>query len=61
MAECPTVLLEPYIVNSEAVYPRLQSALADWAAGNAPAKDDILVEYANAVVAGVLKCYANVE
>lgn len=61
MAECPTVLLEPYIVNSEAVYLRLQSALADWAAGSAPAKDDILVEYANAVVSGVLKCYANVE
>ncbi len=61
MAECPTVLLEPYIVNSKPVYPRLQSALADRAEGNSPANDDILVEYANAVVAGVLKAYAGAE
>ena len=59
MAECPTVILEPYIVNSEAVYPRLQSALAERVAGNAPAKDDILLEYANAVVAGVLNAYGS--
>ena len=58
LAECPTVLLEPYIVNSEAVYPRIQSALANRVAGKAPANDDILVEYADAVVAGVLNCYA---
>lgn len=58
LAECPTVLLEPYIANSESVYPRLQSALADRTNGKQPASDDILVEYANAVVAGVLNCYA---
>ena len=59
LADCPTVLLEPYIVNSNTVYPRLQAALADRAARRKPASDDILVEYANAVVAGVLKCYAS--
>lgn len=47
----------PYIVNSETIYPRLQSALANRAAGKAPAKDDILVEYEDAVVAGVLRAY----
>lgn len=57
LAECPTVLLEPYIVNSKAVYPRLQSALANRAAGKTLAKDDILVEYADAVVSGILKTY----
>lgn len=59
MAECPTVLLEPYIVNSKAVYTRLQSALATRAGGKTPASDDILVEYTDAVVAGVLKCYGS--
>ena len=58
LAECPTVLLEPYIVNSEIVYPRIQSALATRLAGKAPDADDILVEYADAVVTGVLNCYA---
>ena len=60
LAECPTVLLEPYIVNSEAVYPRLQSALADRAAGKVSHEDDILVEYANAVVSGVQRAYGSV-
>lgn len=60
LVECPTVLLEPYIVNSEAVYPRLQSALADRVAGKVSHEDDILVEYANAVVSGVLRAYGSV-
>ena len=57
MAECPTVLLEPYVANSVGSYGRIQSALADRAVGRALAEDDILVEYADAVVAGVLVCY----
>jgi N-acetylmuramoyl-L-alanine amidase len=57
MAECPTVLLEPYVTNSVGTYGRIQSALADRAAGRALAEDDILLEYTDAVVAGVLECY----
>ena len=58
MAECPTVLLEPYVANGVTAYGRIQAALADRAAGRTLAEDDILVEYADAVVAGVLACYA---
>ena len=57
MVQCPTVLLEPYVANSEAVYARLQQALSDRAAGNQLADDDILVEYADAIVAGVRAMY----
>ena len=57
MAECPTVLLEPYISNSVGAYGRLQSALANRAAGRVLAEDDILLQYAEAVVAGVRACY----
>jgi len=57
LAECPTVLLEPYVVNSVGAYAQLQSALANRAAGRALAKDDILLQYADAVVAGVRACY----
>ena len=57
MAECPTVLLEPYISNSVGAYGRLQSALANRAADRALAEDDILLQYADAVVAGVRACY----
>ena len=57
MAECPTVLLEPYVANSVGAYGRLQSALANRAAGRVLAEDDILLEYAEAVVAGVRACY----
>ena len=58
MIECPVVLLEPYVANSEVVYLRLQSALANRAAGAVLAEDDILLEYADAVVAGVVNCFA---
>ena len=61
MVECPTVLLEPYVANSEAVYPRLQQALSDRAAGNELAEDDILIEYTNAVVAGIRAMYGTTE
>jgi N-acetylmuramoyl-L-alanine amidase len=57
MAECPTVLLEPYVANSVGAYGRLQSALANRAADRALAEDDILLQYADAVVAGVRACY----
>lgn len=57
MAECPTVLLEPYVANSVGVYGRIQSALANRAAGEPLAEGDLLLEYADAVVAGVLACY----
>lgn len=57
MVECPTVLLEPYVANSKPVYARLQEALAARVAGSELAEDDILVEYTDAVVKGVLKMY----
>lgn len=57
LAECPTVILEPYIANSVTDYHRIQSALAARAKGQALTKDDILVEYADAVVEGVLNHY----
>jgi hypothetical protein len=53
MMECPVVLLEPYVANSEVAYARIQSALANRAQGLPLAGDDILVEYADGVVAGV--------
>jgi len=57
LAECPTVLLEPYVANSKPVYPRIQKALAARATDGALPEDDILVEYTDAVVAGVLQMY----
>ena len=59
MAECPTVLLEPYIANSMTDYARIQSALATRARRQVLAKDDILIEYADAVVAGILDHYTH--
>jgi len=60
VVECPTVLLEPYVANSAGAYTRFQSALANRAAGLPLAEDDILLEYVDAVVAGVLACYGSV-
>ena len=57
MTECPTVLLEPYVANSVGAYVQLQSALANRAAGRVLAEDDILLQYAEAVVAGVRTHY----
>lgn len=59
VAECPTVLLEPYVANSVEAYARFQSALATRAAGLPLGEDDILLEYVDAVVAGVLACYGS--
>ncbi len=55
--DCPVVLLEPYVANSRGAYARIQQALAIRAAGREPGDDDILVEYAEAVVEGVLRHY----
>lgn len=57
LVDCPTVLLEPHIANSLTGYAHLQAALAVRAEGTPIPSDDILVEYANAVVAGVLRVY----
>lgn len=56
--ECPVVLLEPYIANSREAYPRIQQALKHRHYNRPVAEDDILVEYADAVVAGIMKVYA---
>jgi hypothetical protein len=55
--ECPVVLLEPYIANSQEAYPRIQEALRRRALGKSLPEDDILTEYAGAVVRGVLAAY----
>lgn len=55
--ECPVVLLEPYIANSKAIYPRIQEALRKRELGHPLAEDDILVQYAGAIVAGLLQVY----
>ncbi|WP_158279783.1 N-acetylmuramoyl-L-alanine amidase family protein [Coraliomargarita sinensis] len=55
--ECPVVLLEPYIANSKESYPRIQEALERRHSGRPLAEGDILVEYAQGVVAGVLDVY----
>lgn len=57
--ECPVVLLEPYVANSEETYPRLQDALRRRAEGVELADDDILIEYTGAVVAGLLSVYGS--
>lgn len=58
-AECPTVLLEPYIANSKGTYPRIQQALKNRRLAKPLAEDDILVEYADAVVAALLEVYGS--
>lgn len=60
-AECPTVLLEPYIANSRATYPRIQAALRNRQTETPLSDDDIFLEYANAVVQGILAVYGPVE
>lgn len=57
LVECPTVMLEPYIANGRPAYARLQQALADRAEGRTLADDDILLEYTEAVVVGILVHY----
>lgn len=55
--QCPVVLLEPYIANSEATYPRIQQALGNREAKRPLAEDDILLEYANVLVQALFAVY----
>jgi len=57
LADCPTVLLEPYIANAKKSYVRIQQALSARHYHAPLPADDILIEYADAVVAGVLRVY----
>lgn len=59
LVDCPVVLLEPYIANSHTSYARLQKALAVRASHAPLPEDDILAEYAAAVVDGVLHTYGS--
>jgi len=59
LVDCPTVLLEPYIANSQASYALIQKALAARAIHAPLPEDDILIEYADAVVDGVLRVYGS--
>lgn len=57
LVDCPAVMLEPYIANSASSYPRIQEALRARAHHEPLPPDDILIEYTNAVVKGVLATY----
>jgi N-acetylmuramoyl-L-alanine amidase len=57
LVDCPSVLLEPYIANSQSSYARIQQALRARALHMPLPQDDILIEYADAVVAGILQAY----
>lgn len=57
LVDCPTVLMEPYITNSHSSYVRIQKALSAREYHEPLPADDILVEYADAVVTGVLRTY----
>lgn len=61
LVDCPTVLLEPYIANSETGYTRIQKALQMRAQKAPLGDDDILVEYSDAVVRGILNAYGSVD
>tara|TARA_B100000989_G_scaffold291770_1_gene266707 strand:+ start:484 stop:1626 length:1143 start_codon:yes stop_codon:yes gene_type:complete len=57
LVDCPTVLMEPYITNSHSSYARIQKALRAREYHEPLPADDILVEYADAVVTGLLRAY----
>lgn len=59
--ECPVVLLEPYIANSKQAYSRLQEAIRIRKEGGPLPEGDILLEYADAVVRGLLDVYGPIE
>jgi N-acetylmuramoyl-L-alanine amidase len=61
LVDCPSVLLEPYIANSHTSYARLQKALKARALHQPLPPDDILIEYTEAVVAGILSTYGPSE
>ncbi|TVP78540.1 MAG: hypothetical protein EA353_08135, partial [Puniceicoccaceae bacterium] len=59
LAECPVVMLEPYIANSVTSYPRIQEALRARNFHEPLPENDILLEYTSAVVAGILDAYSS--
>lgn len=59
LVDCPVVMLEPYIANSRSSYPRIQAALRARAHHEPLPENDILIEYADAVVRGVLATYSS--
>lgn len=59
LVDCPTVMLEPYIANSTNSYPRIQEALRARGHHEPLPEDDILIEYTDAVVKGVLATYGS--
>ena len=58
LVDCPAVMLEPYIANSKTSYPRIQRALHARVHHQPLLKDDLLIEYAAAVVDGVVRTYS---
>jgi N-acetylmuramoyl-L-alanine amidase len=60
LVDCPTVLMEPYIANGRTSYARIQKALRARKYNQPLEKNDILIEYTDAVVAGVLRVYGRV-
>ncbi|WPJ95438.1 N-acetylmuramoyl-L-alanine amidase [Coraliomargarita algicola] len=61
LVKCPTVLLEPYVANSEREYARIQAALNARAHHQPLPADDILLEYTSAVVEGVMQAYGTLQ
>ena len=59
LVKCPTVLLEPYVANSKKEYARIQQALTARQYYQPLPADDILIEYTDAVLAGVLQMYGH--
>lgn len=59
LVDCPVILLEPYIANSHSSYARLQKALSIRASQEPLPEDDILIEYAAAVVDAILRVYGD--
>lgn len=57
LVDCPTVLMEPYIANGKSSYARIQEALRARHYHEPLPADDILLEYVEAVVAGVQRAY----
>lgn len=59
--DCPAVMLEPFVANSESAYPRLQATLAARHSGRPPPDDCPLAAYAAAVVEGVRRHFGRLE
>jgi len=54
---CPTVYLEPYVMNGEQAYARIQKSLEKLEEGQPPPPGCIFLEYTEAVVGGILRHY----